>query len=144
VSFWLLDLRARHLACLVSAVVVGGLLVGSPAAARTSVAAPIRFGGAWDLVDTCSYATCKGTKYTQRFTIHQAPGSSHFTGTGVGGGYTEAVKGTQSGLSVHCTEIGYGERFKFTIKMSKSGNAFTGSYVDQIGAGGTTKATRVH
>ena len=127
-----------------SAVVVGGLLVGSSAAARTSAAARIRFAGTWDLVDTCTYATCKGNKYTQRFTIHQAPGSSHFTGTGVGGGYTEAVKGTQSGLSVHCTEIGYGERFKITIKMSNSGNTFTGSYIDQIGAGGTIKAARVH
>ena len=144
VSPWLSALRPGQLACLVSAVVVGALLVDSSAAARTSAAAPIRFGGTWDLVDTCTYVTCKGTKYTQRFTIRQAPGSSHFAGTGVGGGYTEAVKGTQSGLSVHCTEIGYGERFKITIKMSRSGKTFTGSYVDQIGAGGTIKATRVH
>ena len=141
-SLWPLAFRPKQLACLASAVVVGGLLGGSATAARTT-AASIRFGGTWDLVDTCTYVTCKGRKYTQRFTIHQAAGSSRFTGTGVGGGYTEAVKGTQSGLSVHCTEVGYGERFKITIRMSGSGQTFTGSYIDQIGAGGTIKATRV-
>jgi hypothetical protein len=140
VAFSLSALRRRLLGGFVSVAVLGGLVAGSSAAG--GVAASVRFGGSWSVVDTCTTSSCAGETFPQTFTIVQKPGSSRFTGVNNIG---EKIKGTQSGLSAHFTLTlnGYpSELATFQVAISKDGTAFTGSWVYKNGTGGTTKATR--
>jgi hypothetical protein len=146
------DSRRRLVVGFVSAVLLVGLLAGSSveagvasgsALSRSGVAAaPVRFGGTWALDDTCTNP-CAGEVFTQTIVIDQKPGASSFTGVNNIG---EKIEGTQSGLSVHCTETlnGYPDELAtITITLAKDGRTFTGSYVYKNGTGGTIKATRV-
>ena len=125
--------------------VLAGALVGLLAGASAAVGAatPVRFGGSWSVVDTCTTSTCAGEVFAGTFMIVQKPSSSSFTGVNNIG---ETIEGTQSGLSAHFTLTLIGdpsELATFQVALSKDGSAFTGSWVYKNGTGGTTKATRV-
>jgi hypothetical protein len=137
----------------VSVVLVGASVSAAGVSSRSSAAGapvgsspaggPVRFGGTWALEDTCTNPCAgAGQIFLQTIVIVQKPGSSSFTGVNNIG---ETIEGTQSGLSVHCTETlnGYPDELAtMTITIAKDGSTFTGSYVYKNGSGGTIKAAR--
>jgi hypothetical protein len=102
--------------------------------------ANVSFGGVWSVVDTCTSAGCAGQKFPTTAHVDQCPGASHFTGIWYPG---EPLTGTVSGNSVTLQEGGGGYDATVHLTVSPDGNSWAGSYTDNGGGTGTTKASRV-